>query len=39
MRDQVSHPYKTTGSIMVLYVLTFTCLDSKWEDESLWTKW
>jgi hypothetical protein len=22
--DQVSHPYKTTGRIMVLYILTFT---------------
>jgi hypothetical protein len=25
--DQVSHPYKTTGTIMVLYVLTFTFSD------------
>jgi hypothetical protein len=24
MTDQVSHPYKTTGRIMVLYILTFT---------------
>jgi hypothetical protein len=24
VRDQVSHPYKTTGRIMVLYILTFT---------------
>jgi hypothetical protein len=24
MRDQVSHPYKTTGRIMVLCILTFT---------------
>jgi hypothetical protein len=23
VRDQVSHPYKTTGRIMVLYILTF----------------
>jgi hypothetical protein len=22
VRDQVSHPYKTTGRIMVLYILT-----------------
>jgi hypothetical protein len=28
VRDQVSHPYKTTGRIMVLYILTFTFLDS-----------
>jgi hypothetical protein len=29
MRDQVSHPYKTTGRIMVLYILTFTFLESR----------
>ena len=27
--DQVSHPYKTTGKIIVLYLLMFKCLDSK----------
>jgi hypothetical protein len=32
VRDQVSHPYKTTGSIMVLYVLNFAFLDSRRED-------
>jgi phosphate starvation-inducible membrane PsiE len=26
VRDQVSHPYKTTGRIMILYILTFTFL-------------
>jgi hypothetical protein len=31
--------YKTTGRIMVLYILTFTTLDSKREDKRLWTKW
>jgi hypothetical protein len=35
MRDQVSHPYKTTGRIMVLYILTFTSLDSRWDDKGL----
>jgi polysaccharide pyruvyl transferase WcaK-like protein len=29
VRDQVSHPYKTTGIIMVLYILTFIFLDSR----------
>jgi hypothetical protein len=29
LRDQVSHPYKSTGRIMVLYILTFTFLDSR----------
>jgi hypothetical protein len=28
VRYQVSHPYKTTGRIMVLYILTFTFLDT-----------
>jgi hypothetical protein len=39
MKDQVSHPYKTTGRIVVLYILTFTFLDSRWEDKRLWTEW
>jgi hypothetical protein len=39
VRDQVSHPYKTTGRIMVLCILTFTFLDSRREDKRLWTEW
>jgi hypothetical protein len=38
VRDQVSHPYKTTGRIMVLYILTFTSLDSRRQDRRLWTE-
>jgi hypothetical protein len=38
VRDQVSHPYKTTGRIMVLYILTFKFLDSRREDRRLWTE-
>ena len=30
---QVSHPYKTTGIIIVLYILIFKFLDSKLEDK------
>jgi hypothetical protein len=39
VRDQVSHPYKTTGRIIVLYILTFTFRDSRREDKRLWTEW
>jgi hypothetical protein len=31
--DQVSHPYKTTGNIIVLYILIFIFLGSKLEDK------
>jgi hypothetical protein len=31
MSDQVSHPYKTTGRFIVMYILIFVFLDSKLE--------
>jgi len=31
--DKISHPYKITGKITVLFVLTFKYLDSKLEDK------
>jgi predicted branched-subunit amino acid permease len=33
VRDQFSHPYKTTGRIVVLCILTFMILDSRQEDK------
>jgi hypothetical protein len=39
VRDQVSHPYKTTDRIMVLYILTCTFLDSRREDNGFLTDW
>jgi hypothetical protein len=35
MRDLVSHPYKTTGKIMVLYILIVMFLDGTQEDKRL----
>jgi hypothetical protein len=43
VKDQVSHPYKTTGRIILFYylfiifyfILTFTFLDSRRDDKSL----
>ena len=32
MRDQVLHPYKTSGKIIRLYVVIFVFWDSEWEE-------
>jgi hypothetical protein len=32
VRDNVPHPYRTTGKIIVLYILTFIFFDSRRED-------
>jgi hypothetical protein len=37
--DQVSHPYRTTGKIIVLYIRIFTLLDSRREGKRFWTEW
>jgi hypothetical protein len=33
VRDEISHPYKTTAKMIVLHILLFTFLDSRREDE------
>ena len=38
VRDEVSHPYKTTGKIIVLYILNFKLFDSKLEDKRFCTE-
>jgi len=37
--DQVSHPYKTTGNITVVYIFIFIFLDRKLEDKRFCTEW
>ena len=39
VNDHVSHPYKTTDKITVLYVLIFKFLDSNLEDKRFCTEW
>jgi hypothetical protein len=35
VRDQVPHPYRTTGKIIILHILIFIFLDSRREDKML----
>jgi hypothetical protein len=38
VRGQVSHPYRTMGKIIVLYILMFTFFDSRREDGRVLTE-
>jgi hypothetical protein len=38
VRNQVLHPYRNTGKIIFLYILTFTFLDSRREDNGFWAE-
>jgi len=37
--DQVSHSYKTTGKVTVLYILIFKFLGSRLENKIFCTEW
>jgi hypothetical protein len=39
IRDQVSHPYRTTGDAIVFHILIFVFLDCSREDKIFWTEW
>jgi hypothetical protein len=39
VRNQVSHPYRTTGKIVVLYILILAISNSIGEDWKYWTEW
>jgi hypothetical protein len=38
LSDQVSHPYKTEGKIIILCIISFIFSDSKLEDKRLCTE-
>jgi hypothetical protein len=38
MRNEPSHPYKTTGETVFFYILIFMSLDSRWDNKRFWTE-
>jgi hypothetical protein len=39
VKYQVSHPYRTAGKLMILYILIFKIFDSRRENRRFLTKW
>jgi hypothetical protein len=39
VREEISHPYKTTSKIKVLYILMFKFFYSRRKDRRFWTEW
>jgi hypothetical protein len=39
VRDQFSHPFRTAGKLIVLYILNYMFFGSRWEDRRLWAEW
>jgi hypothetical protein len=39
VKDQVAHPFNTKGTIVVLYILIFTFLDTNLKTKRFWTEW
>jgi hypothetical protein len=39
VRDQIPHPYRAIGKIIVLDIVIFKIFDSRQEDRRFWTEW
>jgi hypothetical protein len=39
VREQVSHPYRTTGKMIIVYILILMFLDSRRDNKGFWTEW
>jgi hypothetical protein len=39
VRDQVSHPYRISDKIIVLFILIFTISDNRRKGKKFWTEW
>jgi hypothetical protein len=39
VREQIPHPYRTPGKIILVFILIFLFLDSRREDKMFCTEW